>query len=347
MPKLTLKELESKIDSDGCLDLSMSQLSSLTCLSKLKNSKKLSKIRKLDLSDNNLELNFNDQNQPENRLTIHNDKLKASCPIPEILFKNVTSINLANNKIGRLPSYFGFFTNLQKLDLYQNQIASKTNLETLSSNSSGGFSEGPALASLNLDVFGSLTKLKWLDLTGNPLAINEHQFSPIDAKNLQEIKKLINIHDSSITARNVVNYCVEKFQVAAKRRIKNKKKAEKQEEKQAKALKIKQKEERRKAYEERQEAERLRLVELEKEKQLESNDNESFLSEDFQDEKCDTSIDQMNSSNVENSEQPKGIIARFTSFFTWLVFLLLKIGFVALIAVIGLGALADKKKIEN
>jgi len=170
MPKLTLKDLESKIDQDGCLDLSMSKLTSLTCLSKLKNSKKLHKITKIDLSDNYLELNFNDSTQPENKLTIHNDKLLAQCPIPEILHQKVTSINLANNKITRLPSYFGFFTNLQKLDLYQNNIGSKESLEEFSLKNS--LPEGPALGSLNLHVFGSLTKLKWLDLTGNPIAVN-------------------------------------------------------------------------------------------------------------------------------------------------------------------------------
>jgi len=163
---------------------------------------------------------------------------------------------------------------------------------------------------------------------------------------LQEIKKLINIHDSSITAYNVANYCVEKFQAAAKRRIKNKKKAEKQGEKAAKALKLQQKEERRKAFHEKQEAERLEEIEKEAgNNMINENNDDQFISESENNEKSIETNEIVNSRNDQiTKNEDNGIISKITSTIFSLVIFLLKIGIILFIGVIAMGMIGSGKK---
>merc|ERR1712226_606202 len=235
MPKFSLKELESKLDSNGLLDLSMSKITEISFLKKLKNSKFSHKIKSLDLSDNRITFNNAENNDHSNTMTIENEKLIELTPFPISVKSQPSSEkeqignNLQNIQIENLPAYFGFIKSLQKIDLYGN------NLKTL-----------------NVDVFGNLSKLIWLDISSN--------------ENLDdESKKLISPgNDKSDTARNVKQFYTEKFNKIHKLRLKKIKKQNKVNEKQAKELKLKQKEERRKAYHEKIEQEKIEQQKLNK-----------------------------------------------------------------------------------
>ena len=271
MPKsksLTVKELESRIDSNGNLDLSLLKLTEISFLKKLKNSKFVRKIKSIDLSDN--KINF-DSSERENILTINNEDILELCPIPEVIRNQIEFINFSNNHIENIPSYLGLLKNLRKLDFYANDVKS-----------------------LNLDVFGSVSKLSWLDITGN--------------ENLDEEGKglISRSNDHSDTARNVVTFYSEKLTKASKIREKRKKKQDKQNEKAAKELKLKQKEQRRKEYEEKQkiiEEEKMRAA-LEKNESEDDSGNESDT-DGNENEKANTSENHKSSKETSNHSQEK------------------------------------------
>merc|ERR1712226_1541259 len=275
MPKFSLKELESKLDSNGLLDLSMSKITEISFLKKLKNSKFSHKIKSLDLSDNRITFNNAENNDHSNTMTIENEKLIELTPFPISVksqpssekeqignnlqniqnhLPNLSFINLSNNQIENLPAYFGFIKSLQKIDLYGN------NLKTL-----------------NVDVFGNLSKLIWLDISSN--------------ENLDdESKKLISPgNDKNDTARNVKQFYTEKFNKIHKFRLKKIKKQNKVNEKQAKELKLKQKEERRKAYHEKIEQEKLnKKLEAENESSSDESNTENLTDKEDSSQNSDS-----------------------------------------------------------
>lgn len=226
MPKnYTIKDLESRIDQNGVLDLSMSKISDISFLKKLAKSNLARRITGLDLSDN--KLTFNSEHEKSNNntqfqinsYTIDHKNITEVCPIPENLRNSLTFINFSNNKIENLPSYFALCKNLKKIDLYDNQ-----------------------LKQLNVDVFGNLEKLSWLDITGNETTLND------------EAKLLIpRNQDMQEIAEKVSQFYQTKYKTTQKMRLRKKKKQDKINEK----IKLQQKEERRKAHQARVAQEKL------------------------------------------------------------------------------------------
>jgi len=125
---MKLPQIEAKINRQtGVLDLSMSDLSDVSFLKKLSNSKTATRITKIDLSDNAIselpdDLDF----------------------FPEKIAPNIKEIDFSSNRLKTIPKCLGALKNLQKLNFYSNKIVE-----------------------LPVDVFGRLTKLSYLDLSSN------------------------------------------------------------------------------------------------------------------------------------------------------------------------------------
>merc|ERR1712156_60902 len=133
------------------------------------------------------------------------------------MHQSVQEINLSSNKLTALPKCLGAFSNLRKLDLYSND-----------------------LATIDADVIGRLDKLKWLDISGNKNIEQKYAKMVQSRLSHQEVAELVK------------NDARSEFKKIEKSRAKKQKQADKKAEKERLAEKARQKEERRKAWEESQ-----------------------------------------------------------------------------------------------